>query len=269
MYQILVALKGALSLFDDNECNLIVSIIMALCNIVGGLPKGSRYLQSMFWLAISLIQIGHVPIFSVSLSLLQVVLKTFDSHGLFDSESVSTVLLRARAPMLDVLVQLDAAVGIHFRTDFPFAISVNLLKGLRNPITKTATKSVLNLLLEISAKQAHNFPGGRSKIGLDRLGYILPLLPSADKLKSLFWLAGISDPDVNYHVLDNPTSTGLANRHKHILDRLVIPDSATATLAISVIATMLEHAEYEAEILFIYGFLAEAAQAVPDVFSIL
>ena len=58
LYQIMVALRGALTLFEDNDCHLIAAIIMALCNIVGGMTSRSRYLKPIFWLGISLIQIG-------------------------------------------------------------------------------------------------------------------------------------------------------------------------------------------------------------------
>ncbi|KAJ3082728.1 Neurofibromin 1, partial [Quaeritorhiza haematococci] len=266
LYQILVALRGALTLFEDKECHLIVSIIMSLCNIVNGLPEDSRYLKPMFWLAMSLLQIGHVPIFQSALQLLQVVLKALDHQGCFEEESVSSMLLRAREPIVDVLWQLDNAVGIHFRTDFSFAVAVNLLKGVKHSTTKTATTEVLRILLEISAKQAHLTAGGSSKVGLDRLGYILPLLPTSERLRELFWLAGVVEPSVDFDGIDDITGP---MKYRKVLDRLAIPDEKIATLTISMMVTMLEHAEYETEVLFIYGFLAEAAVTVPEVFAVL
>ena len=78
LYQILVALKGALDNFSENDCALIQSIIMCLTNIVETLSKGSRYLRQMFWLSMGLIQIGHIPIFQSAVNLLQVTLRTLD-----------------------------------------------------------------------------------------------------------------------------------------------------------------------------------------------
>src|SRR5690348_8753306 len=71
LYQILVALKGALSLFEEGDCSLIVSIVMCLTSIAENLDASSKYLRQLFWLAIALIQIGHVPLFPSALNLME------------------------------------------------------------------------------------------------------------------------------------------------------------------------------------------------------
>ncbi|KAI8801315.1 hypothetical protein BJ742DRAFT_685193 [Cladochytrium replicatum] len=208
LYQILVTLRGALSLFEENESNLIVSILTALCNIVGGLAPDSRYLKSLFWLAVGLAQIGHIPIFNTAVQLLQVVLRTLDSQGAFTAETlVSGVLLSAREPIADVASLLDNSTGITFRTDFSFALSATLLKGLKNPTTKTATISALMTVLEICAKHEHyseqaisngiagDVQAPVNKVSPYILGYILPLIPFTEKLSNLFWVAGVEPND--------------------------------------------------------------------------
>ncbi|RKO91665.1 hypothetical protein BDK51DRAFT_19343, partial [Blyttiomyces helicus] len=251
LYQILIALRGALTLFEDNESHLIVSIIMSLCSIVGGLPKDSRYLPSMFWLAMGLIQIGHVPIFHSALSLLLIVLRTLDAHGCFLKDGVAAALMRARKPIEEAAARLDLAVGIQFTTDFAFAASANLLKGLKHASTKTATTAVLSALLEITTKHSRfGASGGASRP--DATDAAEPSSPAIDPILP-------------------PTRVGRDRppRLRKVLDRLDLPDSSASMLAVSLMVTMLENADYETEVLFIYAFLAEAAVAIPDVFAVI
>ncbi|TPX30663.1 hypothetical protein SmJEL517_g05805 [Synchytrium microbalum] len=298
LHQILVALRGALTLFEDNDCSLIVSIIMALCNIVGGLTDESRYLRTIFWLAIALLQIGHVPIFQSALLLLQVSLRTLEAQGLFEEEGIAPPLMQARGAIIEAAGQLDAASGIHFRNDFPFAIAATLLKGLRHPSTRTATTSVLLTFLRIAAR---NPPDLRrtadtttTRIGTDRLGYLVPLLPGSDHIRQLLATAGIQNPELDpeaempYTPISNAVpafgsrdalsrgTTPASNQTRkkiwnapRMLDNFVINETTSITLAASVLVTMLENVEYESETLFIYGFVAETAQSAPEVFSLL
>lgn len=114
MYQILVALRGSLSLFDETDCSLIISILISLRSSFSGLSAKSKYLKPMFWIAVSLIQIGHVDIFSAALDLMQVVLKRLEKLGLFEGNSMSSVLISYREGITPLLMNLDIAVGIRF-----------------------------------------------------------------------------------------------------------------------------------------------------------
>ncbi|CAJ0759655.1 11170_t:CDS:2, partial [Entrophospora sp. SA101] len=51
-------------------------------------------------------------------------------------------------------------------------------------------------------------------------------------------------------------------------DKLDIPNDKVAFLLISLMIAILDNAENESEKLFLYGFLAETAKALPDVFSL-
>jgi hypothetical protein len=264
LYQILVALRGALTMFEDNECHLIVSIIMALCNVIGGLPPSSRYLKLIFWLAFSLIQIGHMNIFHAALNLLEVTLKTLDTVGSFEKENATKWLMKARIPLKDVLLPLENAVGIHFRADFAFAIGVNLMKGIKETLTKDQTSSVLETFLEVNSKHR----GVSEKVQVDQLGFIIPLLSSADHLSQLFWMSGVSPSEVDLNKLDG-LGTPTGEKAKIVFEHLTIPDPSMATLAISMMITILESTSYEHESSFVYSFLAEAANEMPDIFMIL
>lgn len=260
LYQILVALRGGLTLFEDNDCHLIVSIVMCLCEIVGGLSVDSRYFRPMFWLALALIQIGHVPVFQSALSLMVIVLRSLDERGCFEREGVAVSLLRARDVVEEVGGRLDAAVGIRFRVEtFSFAIAANLMKGLKHPTTKTATVNALQAFLDVAAKEGER---GAS----ERLGYVLPLLPSADKPMEVWKSAGLWDVTEN---LEEFSAVRL-RQYRRILDQLAgSMDSGLAHLSVLLMWKMLEMVEYDMELCAIYEFLGQAGEVVPEVFSLM
>ncbi|CAI2171919.1 2043_t:CDS:2 [Funneliformis geosporum] len=260
LYQILVALRGALSNFTENDCSLIISIVMCLTNIVENLPADCRYLQSLFWLAMALVQISHIPVFPSAINLLNVVLKALDVHNFFANEDIATVLLKARVPLESIAKSMDREAGVNYE-HFSFAVSAILLKGLKNPVTKTGTKDVLNAFLDIASKGVGDH--SNNTINYRMLGYLAALLPVSAKnadMKELLWLCGIVDSEVD--------NSELGTTYYKIFEKLDIPDNKTALLLISLMVAMLQTAEHEPERLFLYGFLAEAASALPQVFAL-
>ncbi|KAG0375555.1 MAG: hypothetical protein J3R72DRAFT_528012 [Linnemannia gamsii] len=258
LYQILVALRGALAMFTEADTNLIASIVMCLTNIAVNLPAESRYLQHLFWLGLSIVEIGHVPLFTYALELLQAVLKVLDAQGFFIHEPVDEVLLRARMPLLDVTKDLDESTGLNFETHFSFGVAGALLKGLKHPSTKTITTDVLRLILQISVKGTTP-----NMVDVRVMGYLAALLPQAARnmeLKELLQLVGITSMEVN--------NTALNDTYYKMFDYLVIPDNTTGLLLVTLVVTMLQNAETESERLFLYAFLAEAAVALPEVFAL-
>ncbi|CAG8518713.1 24789_t:CDS:10 [Dentiscutata erythropus] len=261
LYQILVSLTGALAKFTENDCSLIISIIMCLTNIVENLTPDCRYLIRMFWLAMSLVQIGHIPIFPSAINLLHEVLKTLDNHHCFETENIATVLLKAREPLESIAIKMDKESGINYN-HFSFAIAATLLKGLKNPVTKAGTQSVLTCFLDIASKgvlgeQTNNI------IDSSMLGYLAALLPVSAKnadMRELLWLCGIFDTEVE--------NSELGTTYYKIFEKLDIPDNQTGLLLISLMVAMLQTAENEPERLFLYGFLSEAAVALPEVFAL-
>jgi len=258
LYQILVALRGALAMFVESDCNLIASIVMCLTNIAANLPAESRYLQHMFWLGLSIVEIGHVPLFTCALELLQAVLKVLDAQGFFVHASLDEVLLKAREPLLDVAKELDESVGLNLETHFSFGVAGALLKGLKHPSTKTITTDVLKLILQIAVKGAQP-----DMVDVRVMGYFAALLPQAARnmvLKELLHMVGIRSIDVN--------DAALNDTYYKMFDYLVIPDNTTGLLLVTLVVTMLQNAETESERLFLYAFLAEAAVALPEVFAL-
>ncbi|CAG8759187.1 33627_t:CDS:2, partial [Racocetra persica] len=261
LYQILVSLTSALAKFTENDCSLIISIVMCLTNIVGNLLSDSRYLQPMFWLAMALVQIGHIPIFPSAINLLHEVLKTLDNHGFFATENIATVLIRAREPLETVAIKMDKECGINYN-HFSFAVAATLLKGLKNPGTKTGTQAVLTCFLDIASKGVLGERANNNTIDSSMLGYLAALLPVSAKnadMRELLWLCGIFDTEVE--------NSELGTTYYKIFENLDIPDNQTGLLLISLMVAMLKTAENEPERLFLYGFLSEAAVALPEVYD--
>ena len=176
-------------------------------------------------------------------------------------EDIATVLLRARAPLESISTELDKEAGINY-DHFSFSVSATLLKGLKNPVTKTGTKEVLNAFLDIASKGVVGDHPHRS-IDASMLGYLAALLPVSAKnadMKELLWVCGVVDSEVD--------NSELGTTYYKIFEKLEIPDNQTALLLISLMVAMLQTAEHEPERLFLYGFLAEAALALPEVFTL-
>ncbi|KAI9323567.1 hypothetical protein BX666DRAFT_2016762 [Dichotomocladium elegans] len=258
LYQILVALRGSLAIFNESDPNLVLSIMMCMKNIVGSLPADSRYGLPLFWVAVALVQINHSSIFGMAVELLQAVIRALDGNEVFVGESVVDVLLSAREPIADAARQLDQLCGVNFDTHFSFAVAGTLMKGLRQSSTKDTVYQGLSTFLDIECKQS----GIEDMIESRTLGYVVGLLPIAAKnemLKELLRLAGLED--VNIDAMGHQT-------YYDVFDRLDIPDNTTALLLVSLLANQLNTSENGPERMFIYGLLAEAAVAMPEVFAL-
>lgn len=264
LYQILVALRGALAIFNDSDPNLVTSIMMCLKNVVGSLPSNSRYLLQLFWVAVVLVEINIGPTFSMAVELLQAVLRALDTGGFFSGDTMVDVLLATREPFADIARQLDGLCGVNFDTHFSFAVAGILMKGLRYNDAKDTISNGLSTFLEIERKQfaQDTFLEEGHIIESSTLGYMTALLPIAaknDSVNELLRLAGLTETDID---------SNTAKTYAGIFDKLDIPDNTTALLLISLLATILNAADNESERLLIYKLLSEAAVALPEVFSL-
>ncbi|KAI7901256.1 uncharacterized protein BX663DRAFT_515416 [Cokeromyces recurvatus] len=267
LYQILVALRGALAIFNDSDPNLVTSIMMCLKNVVESLPSDSRYLLQLFWVAVALVEINTGPTFAMAIELIQAVVRALDSNGFFTDDTMVDVLLAAREPIADVARELDHLCGVNFDNHFSFAIASIFMKGLRYSNVKDSIYHGLHTFLDIERKQYiyDGLSGENSIIEASTLGYVTGLLPLAaknEKVKELLKSAGLTEADIDSHNTMNEKA------YSGIFDKFDIPDNTTALLLISLLATMLNAADNESERLFIYGLLSEAAVAIPEVFAL-
>ncbi|KAI8085069.1 uncharacterized protein BX664DRAFT_266338 [Halteromyces radiatus] len=260
MYQILVAMRGALAIFNDTEPSLITSIMMCLSNIIDSLPDDSQYLLPMFWLAIALVQMGHPATFSTATRFLQAVLRALDTRKLFAQRSVTDVMLDIRQPFADVALELDKETGVSFTTNFSFAVAGILLKGVKHSEPRDLVFQCLTTFLEIECKHSME----QNMVEAGALGYFAGLLPFAAQdgaLRELLRLAGIDDIDLD--------ALEFGSAYVRLFDTLEIPNNTTALLLVSTLMNILNTSETDLERIFLYSFLSEAAIAVPEVFSLI
>lgn len=267
LYQILVALRGALAIFNESDPNLVLSIMMCLKNIVESLPSDSRYLLPLFWIAVALVEINNGPTFTMAVELLLAILRALDADEYFAGDRVADVLLASREPISEVARKLDLLCGVNFEAHFSFAIASVFLKGLRYNNAKDVIFQGLTTFLDIECKHANN----TSTVDSQNLGYLAGLLPIAVKteaLKDVLRLAGLADPDFDLNDDDDDGSGNFKSSYDTVFDRLDITDDTTALLLISMLATQLQMVDNTNEKLFLYGLLAEAAASMPEVFAV-
>ncbi|CAO3639828.1 unnamed protein product [Cunninghamella echinulata] len=295
IYQILVALRGALAIFNETDASLIISIMMCLSNIIDNLPSSSRYVHSLFWLAISLVEMNHPATFPTAVRFLQSVLRALDANKMFVNKPMAEVLLETRGPLAEVARELDAVNGISFDTHFSFAIAGILFKGVQKIGDTDSGKDViyecLSTFLEIDCKRCleqQNYVEAKS------LGYLVGLLPLAARnnaLRELLQLAGINEMDLDsidltmggilnnngFAGMNSITSNVFTNMmennvglggHVRLFDTLEIPDNTTGLLLVSFLATLLNTVDNETERLFLYTFLSDTSVAIPEVFAL-
>ncbi|KAI8384889.1 uncharacterized protein BYT42DRAFT_563965 [Radiomyces spectabilis] len=239
LYQILVALRGALDIYDESNPQLVVGIIVCLKDIVPSLSARSKYLRQLFWVAVSLLMIESFSFFRLAVEMLTAVLGTLNSCGSFTSDvGMAAVLLAARTPIA-VARELDQQAGVNFESYFSFAIAGILLKGVRNQNVRDSVYEALSLMVDIDYKcELCARP--------QALGYIGGLMPGEFSSRSFERLFQAST--MNYDILD-------------------MTDETTALLLFIILVNQLDLVSTEGERLRIYEFLAEAAATKPSVFA--
>ncbi|KAJ2682169.1 Ras GTPase activating protein ira2, partial [Coemansia spiralis] len=87
LYQTLATLRGALASLGETDEALPISVLICLVNMAGNLPPDSPYLVSLFWVAVAVMQVGHLPLYRVGLQLAAKVIRTLDACGAFLPEN--------------------------------------------------------------------------------------------------------------------------------------------------------------------------------------
>ncbi|PWN51037.1 hypothetical protein IE53DRAFT_314631 [Violaceomyces palustris] len=270
LYQILVSLRGSISEWANvgNDAPMI-SIVTCLSQVVKILPSRSRYLPQMFWLGISMIQYGHVPLFKAGVELLLATVSTIWSRNLaLDSgRDLITFLLDARLEFREAACKLDDETGVDFEINFSFGMAALLVKGLRHPSTKEVTAELMRSMLRYCAVDGEGEPRSfDGKISTCQLGFFVGLLPTATRPEDFGQLLRLAGTDVG------PCDQAIEARRRGeacLFQHLHALENKIALLVVTLVASLLQHAESDAERLLLYGFLAESAQEVPAIVSIL
>ncbi|KAI0089247.1 hypothetical protein BDY19DRAFT_1089227 [Irpex rosettiformis] len=181
LYQMLVALKKALSAYDESDTTAVVSMLKCICKVIPALPPNSRYLPSLFWLAVALLESSHMPVYIEAIQLLQATLESMFEQGSFKAQGVAVTLLESRHALSDIAGQLDSLLGLSFSSNFSFALSAIIFKGVRHQLLKEYAESALRSLLKITVQSCvdhlheDDMPG--APLCSETQGYFMALLP--------------------------------------------------------------------------------------------
>ncbi|KAL5596495.1 uncharacterized protein BROUX77_007179 [Berkeleyomyces rouxiae] len=151
LYQVLVSLGSSITRYcEDNNADLLVSIITALSKMMAKLPSTSRYGLQLFWLAISLLRFLPSNLFNYAAQLLEAFLNNVYLSENMTGTKLVPLLLQARGQLKDACFALDETHGIPFTPDnFHFAVCACLVRGLTDTMTRNITMRVLCVFLDV------------------------------------------------------------------------------------------------------------------------
>jgi neurofibromin 1 len=109
---------------------------MCLTRLLPLVSAESKIHKFMFWIALSILQLEETQLYASGLALLEQNLHTLD-HMLSLFENTSThqqqtlerIMMDAREPLEWQFKQLDASMGLSFKSNFNFALVGHLIKG--------------------------------------------------------------------------------------------------------------------------------------------
>ncbi|KAI6248995.1 Neurofibromin [Erysiphe necator] len=198
LYQVLVALRSGITRFvEENESEMLVSIVIALTKMIEKLPAESRYGLQLFWLALSLVRLVPLALFNCIAPFLDASLSNLSSIGEFKGGRMVVNLLQGRLPLGDAALQLDDLYGIHFTMEnFHFAICASLVKGLAASLTRPTALRILKKFLEITNLSViEESKAIRDQACMPYLCILISRAISTEEAKEIIWLSGHSKPE--------------------------------------------------------------------------
>ncbi|TQS39320.1 hypothetical protein Golomagni_00158 [Golovinomyces magnicellulatus] len=205
LYQVLVALRTSISRFmEENECEMLISIIIALTKMMHKLPSGSRYGLQLFWLALSLVRLVPLTLFNYTAPFLDAILSNISSTGELKGGRMVVNLLQGRLPLGDIALQLDDLYGIHFNLEnFHFAVCASLVKGLTDSVTRATAIRVLQKFLEVTNTNVlQEFKAIRDQACMPYLCVLISRAMTLEDAKEILWVAGWLIPEENFKHLE-------------------------------------------------------------------
>ncbi|CAF3023543.1 unnamed protein product [Rotaria sp. Silwood2] len=217
-------LVKALESFSDID--LIDSIIMCLTRLLLLLPPESNIHKFMFWIALSMLQLEETQLYASGLALLEQNLHTLDHMFLFENTSthqqqtLEKIMMDAREPLEWQFKQLDARMGLSFKSNFNFALVGHLIKGFRHPVQSTVVRTtrVLSTLLSIVSKsESHD----KFKVTPTTVPYLAALFSVVEEVRTRCPVKNCSNLI--------PTTTNLTNIPANVNPLSHIPQSHSST----------------------------------------
>lgn len=273
LYQMLVALRTALKNYDDCDSTLMVSMLRCIHKIVAALPTTSRYLTQLFWLAVALLQSGHMGLYAEAIHLLRASLERMHEQNMFKRKGVATTLMESREPLDEIATQLDQLLGISFRSNFSYTLAHIIFKGVRHQMLRDSAEAALRSLLRITARTCvdhnHARDGPDSPLCSDVVGYFIALLPLSTTVTSFKMLLEDANVDRSWLAEEAlPVEEDDDHMSRVPFELLGIQNNLHALYATALVSTMLSSSQgddTETEMLF--NIVSDIAMAYPDTVS--
>ncbi|KAK4704245.1 neurofibromin 1, partial [Phenoliferia sp. Uapishka_3] len=269
---ILTTLRSRIRLGSRNDGTLAAVIIQCLVKTLPGLAAEATFWHSLFWIAMSLLQIGNPKISAASIRLLAAVLEGLDARGHFKAQqSMEEVLLsmqpRENEAQGKYMAQLQQYSGVDFRQHMSFAIATLVVKNLHHESSEADTIDLLFKLLLCSRKiddestsSASNGDHHLRQVASSSIGYFLvlfPLMVRRHRLSELLFIAGLSDID--------ESGLSLVEKFANVAGRLRIVDDEQAFLSFALLSALARVVDTDEEHLAIFTILSHISSAYPNV----
>lgn len=166
-----------------NSQVLIEATVIALTKLQPLLNKDSPLHKALFWVAVAVLQLDEVNLYSAGTALLEQNLHTLDSLRIFNDKSPEEVFMAIRNPLEWHCKQMDHFVGLNFNSNFNFALVGHLLKGYRHPSPAIVARTVriLHTLLTLVNKHRNC---DKFEVNTQSVAYLAALLTVSEEVRS-------------------------------------------------------------------------------------
>uniref|UniRef100_A0A3Q3R8S4 Neurofibromin 1b n=1 Tax=Monopterus albus TaxID=43700 RepID=A0A3Q3R8S4_MONAL len=166
-----------------NSQVLIEATVIALTKLQPLLSKESPMHKALFWVAVAVLQLDEVNLYSAGTALLEQNLHTLDTMRIFNDKSPEEVFMEIRRPLEWHCKQMDHFVGLNFSANFNFALVGHLLKGYRHPSPTTVARTVriLHTLLTLISK---HLKCDKFEVNTQSVAYLAALLTVSEEVRS-------------------------------------------------------------------------------------
>ncbi|KAF7700963.1 neurofibromin isoform X1 [Silurus meridionalis] len=166
-----------------NSQVLIEATVIALTKLQPLLTKDSHMHKALFWVAVAVLQLDEVNLYSAGTALLEQNLHKLDSMHVFNDKSPEEVFMEIRNPLEWHCKQMDHFVGLNFKSNFNFALVGHLLKGYRHPSPTTVARTVriLHMLLSLVGKHRNC---DKFEVNTQSVAYLAALLTVSEEVRS-------------------------------------------------------------------------------------
>jgi len=272
-YQMLVAFRSTLMRTTDSTIS-VVSMLRCIRKVMPALQQASRYLGPIFWLAIALLQFGHMAFYSEACQLLRVTIQQLSDQGSVEEHGVPETLLEHRYGFREIADQLDQSLKISFESNFSLSLAAILVKGFKLKSFKPVALNALRTMLRVSSRAASDDEGSMQaspgpRIAPDSVGYFLALLSAATTRRKFRELLHDANLDEYLAAEDSTERVDEEDVPCVPLELLNITDNSSALLVISFIGVMLEISQGEnTETEIYFRLLSDVSLAYPEVLTI-